>query len=236
MKELDEYKTKGDILMLEPERKANDIKNSVLWTGKIPEIKENQVEEEIPEEPKKIETEEPQPQEVPVEEVKKEEINVEMPKVEYKVPTNPIMNNPNIIRSAPINPYSIPTNNFGNPNPLNNYYNTYINPYVFQNQNFGFSPQQHRPPVNYNIGILPNNFQGKIPMSYGNPFVNQYVSSLQGPQLIGMNMNINRPSMMGIPNMPAMPTNMTIRPPMAKPTPKPEKNEADDIHIENVNK
>jgi hypothetical protein len=249
MKEIDDYKNKGDILMIEAERKPNDIKNSVLWTGKIPEVgevkdSEDANEEEAKEETPKDEVDTALETEIIEEEgTTKEDINIEMPKIDYKVPTMPMVNNPNIIRSNPINPYNVPTNNFGNPNPLNNYYNTFINPYVYQNQNFNYASQQQPRPgmVNYNRGIISNNFQGKIPVSYGNPYVNQYVAGLQTNNLIGMNMNINRPNMMGRmmpPNMPNMPIRPSIIPnvnpirPMAPGDIK--KEDKDDIQIENL--
>ena len=241
-----------------------DIRNSVLWTGKIPEIKveekneqpreeenkqEEQQQEEVKEEiPLKEEYEKEENEKEEQEETEKE-IEIPFPKSDYKVPSIPILNNPNVIRSAPVNPYNIP-NNF-NPNtsqPYNNYYNTFLNPYVYQNQNFNYITQPRPvPPMNYNIGIISNNFQGKIPVSYGNPYLNQYVANLQNPGLIGMNMNINRPSnVMPIPIFPRpnINNNFSIQPnqpnqPNQSNQPnqplQPKENDTDDIKIDNMN-
>jgi hypothetical protein len=222
-----------------------DIRNSVLWTGKIPEIKVEEkngqpiVEENIQKEIEEAKEEIPIKDENEKEEHEEteKEIDIPLPKFDYKVPSIPIVNNPNVIRSAPVNPYNIP-NNF-NPNtsqPFNNYYNTFLNPYVYQNQNFNYLTQPRPiPPMNYNIGIISNNFQGKIPVSYGNPYLNQYVANLQNPGLIGMNMNINRPSnVMPIPIFPRpnINNNFSINP--IQP-PEPKENDKDDIKIDNLN-
>jgi hypothetical protein len=99
--------------------------------------------------------------------------------VDYKVPLNPISDNKNVITSNPVinNLNSIP--NLMTPpgilNPHNNtYYNTYVNPYAFNNPGLSYMNMQQNMYMNnmqrnYIGNILPNNFQGKIPINqYGN--------------------------------------------------------------------
>jgi hypothetical protein len=97
--------------------------------------------------------------------------------MDYKVPLNPISDNKNVITSNPVlnNLNSIP--NLISPgmlNPHNNtYYNTYTNPYAFNNPGLSYMNMQQNMFMNnmqrnYMGSILPNNFQGKIPINqYG---------------------------------------------------------------------
>ncbi len=95
-------------------------------------------------------------------------------KVDYKVPLNPISDNKNVITSAPvmntINPNLMTPGLSGVINPQNNtYYNTYINPYAYNTPGFQYLNMMKPQPVNaqrnYMRNILPNNFQGKIPLN-----------------------------------------------------------------------
>ena len=98
--------------------------------------------------------------------------------VNYKVPLNPISDNKNVIISNPVINNMNPNQNMMNPgivNPQNNtYYNTYINPYAFNTPGFSYMNMQQNASMNnaqrnYMRNILPNNFQGKIPVNqYGN--------------------------------------------------------------------
>lgn len=97
--------------------------------------------------------------------------------MDYKVPLNPISENKNVISSAPVlntmNPNYMTTGINGVINPQNNtYYNTYINPYAYNTPGFPYMNMMKPQPINaqrnYIRSILPNNFQGKIPINqYG---------------------------------------------------------------------
>ena len=109
-------------------------------------------------------------------------INEQVPKTEsiindYQVPTNPIMNNPNVIRSAPVNfansnPFFMPSSstninvNMNNPNYPNGYFNNLVNPYTGYVSGLNFLPQKFSYPYS-KLNFISSNFQGKIPMSYG---------------------------------------------------------------------
>lgn len=73
------------------------------------------------------------------EKAKKEEL---FKPLDYKVPTNPIIYNPNVIKAMPTVPTQpLQPGGIGTTN--GSYYNTYINPYAFQNQ--GFNVLQGKP-------------------------------------------------------------------------------------------
>lgn len=106
-------------------------------------------------------------------------------KTDYKVPLNPISENKNVIASAPIlnNPNIVNPGLNGIINPQNNtYYNTYINPYAYNTPGFSYL-NMVKPPLiptqrNYGINILPNSFQGKIPLNqYGPPYQHNIYAS-----------------------------------------------------------
>jgi len=156
------FKNENPALM--DEIKANDIRNSVLWTGKVNEpVKEEtdnvnveeKKEEEEEENEKEEETslEEPRPPEEP------------MIKLDQSIPQNPLFN-PNQRRVAPINPNS-------NVPMQNNYYHTYNNPYVFQNPAFNrmTTPNFYNPNIQHPLQrLLPlNNLGSQQPMTYNYP-------------------------------------------------------------------
>jgi hypothetical protein len=95
-------------------------------------------------------------------------------KMDYKVPLNPITDNKNVISSAPVfntmNPTFMAPGLNGVINPQNNtYYNTYINPYAYNTPGFQYLNMMKPQPVTaqrtYMRNILPNSFQGKIPIN-----------------------------------------------------------------------
>ncbi len=104
-------------------------------------------------------------------------------KMDYKVPLNPISENKNVISSAPVlnnmNPNLMNAGINGIINPQNNtYYNTYINPYAYNTPGFQYlnmMKQQLAPGQRTYMGnILPNNFQGKIPINQYGGYPNMY--------------------------------------------------------------
>lgn len=169
VREIEDLINKPETYILEPERKKTDIRNSVLWTGEIPQPSET------------TQIDEP-------EEIK----NPKEPIVDITPPldnsqtslNNSVINNPNSVRSAPINVVTNP-----NVAATNNYYNTHLNPYAFGQARVGGAGQLNR-------SILSSQFQGKIPnITYNN--VNPY-NTYNAFNIMGAGRGSN-PGMMGLP-------------------------------------
>lgn len=314
IREIDEFKKNAEILVLEAERKADDIRNSVIFTGKIPEKREEQEMNKINEICKEHDTEEQEsisnekiisennqkalhpnfdteqleynesnkniqinsenqiyninqtsnklssyinvneqlvsqtsaqiinsgistifnplpinnqlPLNIPIHNINP--IRPNTVPLDYKLPSLPIINNPNVVRSAPvsyINPnlaqQFIPSINnnpsLNNPQNMNIYLNS--NPYIYpNNMPYAAIPTSqitNTNPYHYNRGLnfISSNFQGKIPTSYGHNSMNYMRPSIQM-----INLPIN-PTNQNIPNyrinpLINQPNLQILRPPM----------------------
>lgn len=206
IKEVEELTKQTDIQVIEKEILPGDIRNSVLLTGKINETINN---DELITETKPIERKpditlnnnsnikEPiiippvmiYPQIIP-------QIRNIIPNQnqDYRLPMMPIVSNPNVIRSAPVNYMQINPMMYAqgmNPSSYNpNYYNPIVTPMNTFPQANPYLNQQR------NLNFISNNFQGKIPNTYG----------------IGGQLNPLNYQMPGIANMPmgAMSNNVRI--------------------------
>jgi len=148
MKEISDPIFKTDNPALLEEIKANDIRNSVLWTGKINdknaetenndvskegennknESSENKKEDELPEGNKIDEESKEKKDEAQEESNIDDSLNI---KIDQNIPQEPIFN-PNLKKVMPT-----PNNNVNQTQqPRDVYYHTYNNPYVFQNPVF----------------------------------------------------------------------------------------------------
>jgi hypothetical protein len=181
LREVDKFKEDVNIPVLDREYGVTDIRNSLIWTGKVPEKKPEETNMGLFTAKK-----EEQKEEQKAEEIKKE---IELPKqpqtqqipLDYRVPFNPITENPNVIKANPVM-YNSYVNAIGNaginqpfqqnnmqiPNP-GNYYNTLINPYAFpQNHNI-LGMQQRLPNLSFpRPGFMPSPIQGKVPLLLSN--------------------------------------------------------------------
>ena len=142
MKEISDPIFRSENPALLEELKANDIRNSVLWTGKVIEkLEEDEVKvsegkddgtivKEVEKDDKTtpISTDLPADTTILVESEKQDEINI---KHDQSIPQNPILN-PNLKKVMP----SQTMNMNQTQQPKDVYYHTYNNPYVFQNPVF----------------------------------------------------------------------------------------------------
>lgn len=277
LREIDDFKAQTDVLVLEQDYKPDHIRNSILFTGKMPEnistepIKtenksnssEIKIDNQISVDKATPKEHEPMMIEASLhyEHMQMQQDNNtvnnkiknnedEFIKTDYKVPFNPIVHNPNVIRAAPMNnmmppQMHIPLNMPNMQPPMNNYYNTYINPYVYPSSGVNY--------MNINLprmngiytrpSLISSNFQGKIPTSYGlgmpningvNPntlntlnAINQvYAPRLNHP---GMPNNFHTPPHLINPNQFRPPEPETIEEPMLQP-PEPE----DDVQVDKI--
>lgn len=163
MKEISDPVFKSDNPALLEEIKASDIRNSVLWTGKINEqIPETNTEIPKDEKEKNDSSENKKEEEMPEDnqdekEIKQklddnnEDINVEDSlniKIDQNIPQNPIIFNPNLKKVMP----SSNNNVNQTQQPKDVYYHTYNNPYVFQNPVFNM--MTNRQPYYSNVQFI----------------------------------------------------------------------------------
>jgi hypothetical protein len=193
LKEIDEFKKQADIPVLKAEYKPDDIRNSVLYTGKVSEEK-SEIINKVENTSRQIKEEKVQQNiniAVPPSYLNQPQVrmpvnnginyNVNNPfyntTENYRLPVAPIVNNPNVIRASPVN---------------------YMNPNQYlMNQQMGyfnqFSPlftQQHNA-FSRGLNLISSNFQGKIPMQYGmniNPMAS-YPQRSRMNELITNNIN-----------------------------------------------
>ena len=261
IKEIDELKKNAETLVLEAEKKADDIRNSIIFTGKIPEpinkdlsnshesfvdlnkLDNRQTDFSLTLENinKHIEIEEltsipnPWPS---INNYITHDINKLRPMIptDYRVPINPIVDNPNVIRAPAVN-YVNPQMNNAMLAGMNSYY---MNPFMTP---MGFPGQMPNQGMNY----LPSSFQGKIHFNHG---LNASLMSMHGnyprPPVIGMNMNMSipnvnyrmninqnmmRPPTINQPNFFRMPNEAMAQPPEPQ---EPENERKDDIEVDKI--
>jgi hypothetical protein len=200
LREVDEFKKNVDIPVLEGEIQADNIRNSILYTGKMPQIEHSQNDISINSNKITGNAEENvqalikseifnENLQFPKSELQQQNINFPhhpkahnssnyqvnngmsntMPNLiqaDYRLPIMPIVNNPNVIRSAPVNymtnnPYMV-NQNF-NSSGSNNYY-----PYMPPINGIGYYPLNPNLQNAYtkNFNLISSNFQGKIPTNY----------------------------------------------------------------------
>ena len=215
MKEINDPIFRSDNPALMEEMKANDIRNSVLWTGKIIAEKPEEVVENTEIEIKEDENEmNPESKENPLnpdkiddnthslsDDSKKTEETTS--KLDHSIPNHPIIFNPNLKKVMPNNPNNNPIHP-----PKDVYYHTYNNPYVFQNPVFNMMTNKQPYYSNYVINIDPNiqhPLQRLLPL---NNLHNMNMNPMMQQQIPN---NFNNPNMMKfIPNQRIMAPNQPM--------------------------
>jgi len=208
MRDLDDFKKTVDIPVLEAEIQADNIRNSILYTGKMPDM-ENYISEhdataysmtgnmgenvnvsnrtDIVHENYSNYNSELERNTSQIYQATNTTTNYESGKnlnadqtnnnmsntqasstpLDYKVPMMPIVNNPNVIRSAPVN-YMTANPLYGNQNfnpaTSNNYY-PYMPPPINGIGYFPLNPNLQNA-YTKNFNLISGNFQGKIPNNY----------------------------------------------------------------------
>jgi hypothetical protein len=289
IREVDDFKKHSQVSVLEREITPHDIRNCILFTGKINEIdkekskainhtdkidnqeymniERNEKKERVNEEEKKI-FNEPQ-NNIPLnpsvnvvpnnynfidQGVLQNTIhnNIMNQGLNYKVPINPIVDNPNVIRAPAINYYSNPNSFYMQGYPGINQNNYYGMGTQFNQNNMGFSSMPgNNFSYNRGLNLISSNFQGKIPMSYGvnqnmnmnmmnypKPALNNYSAmnlnyrmNVGGVQMPIMNSNVARP----VQNMNINKMNQSyIQPPEPEEPQIDNKNKSDDIQIDKI--